>query len=122
MATFSTIDSAGQIVTTQVTITSGQSLSPAVDLLKYSLVGIQMPATWTAASITFQGSYDASTFANLYDETQEVTLTSPAASLFILLDPAKYIALRSLKIRSGTSGTPVAQGGDRIITLILRAV
>lgn len=122
MATFNSIDGSGNLVTVSVTIASGASLSSAVDLLKYSLVGIQMPGTWTAANLTFQGSYDGSTFANLYDETQEVTLTSPTASVFIVLDPAKYLSLRSLKVRSGTSGTPVTQGADRALQLILRQV
>lgn len=120
MATFNSIDGSGNLVTVSVTIASGASLSSAVDLLKYSLVGIQMPGTWTAANLTFQGSYDGSTFANLYDETQEVTLTSPTASVYIVLDPAKYLSLRSLKVRSGTSGTPVNQGADRALQLILR--
>jgi hypothetical protein len=81
-----------------------------------------MPATWTAANLTLQASVDNSTWDNVFDSLgTEVTITA-AASRFILLNPADFVSVRYLKVRSGTSGTPVNQGGARTITLIVRAI
>jgi hypothetical protein len=111
----------------EVTIASGESLSEAVDLGQgESLVGIQMPGTWTTADLTFAGSIDGGrTFGNIYDGngTSETEVTVPAdAGQVIRLDPADWVLFRHLKVRSGTSGTPVAQGGDRTIRLAKRAI
>ncbi len=46
------------LATFTATIPSGQSLSAEVDLGANSLVGIAMPAAWTAADLTFQVSSD----------------------------------------------------------------
>ena len=49
------------LVQTAVTISNGQSLSPQANLGNKLLVGIQMPAVWTAAALTFQASPDGGT-------------------------------------------------------------
>src|SRR5690242_19694846 len=94
--------------TAQATIASGGSLSPSIDLSDARPVRIVMPSGWDAANLTLQTSLDNVTFNNVYDEFgSEVTIVA-AASRAIILDPAKYFALgRYLKLRSGTSGTPV---------------
>jgi hypothetical protein len=108
--------------TTTVTIDNGASLSGAVNLSGFTLIGIDMPASWTAANLTLQASVDNSTWDNVFDSLgTEVTITA-AASRFILLNPADFVSVRYLKVRSGTSGTPVNQGGARTITLIVRAI
>lgn len=101
------------------TILSGTALSGAIDLRAASLAKIQMPASWTAANLTFQVSYDGTTFANLYDEAgNEITVTA-AASRVIAVDVGTFIGARYLKVRSGTAGTPVNQGADRALQLSL---
>jgi hypothetical protein len=101
------------------TIANGASLSGAVDLGIYRGFAIQMPAAWTAANLTFQGSSDCSTYANLYDDTgTEVLVTAAASTYIVFSSPAKFQGLRCLKIRSGTSGAAVNQGADRILTVI----
>ena len=101
-----------------------------VDLHGLLLCGIHMPDTWTTANITFQGapSQGASTgstdepdtFNDMYDASgTEVTVTA-AASRYINLDPASYAGARFLKIRSGTTGTPVNQAAARTVVLELR--
>jgi hypothetical protein len=108
--------------TTTVTIDNGASLSGAVNLSGWTLIAIDMPASWTAANLTLQASIDNSTWDNVFDSLgTEVTITA-AASRFILLNPADFVSVRYLKVRSGTSGTPVNQGGARTITLIVRAI
>lgn len=102
-----------------VVIAGGASLSAAVDIDGSSLVGIVMPAAWTAANLTFQGSSDDSVFNNLYDDAgTEVTVTA-AAARYIAVQPSEFVGFDTLKIRSGTSGTAVTQAAARTITLIL---
>jgi hypothetical protein len=100
------------------TITSGQSLSAAVNLGGRILCGIYMPASWTAAGLTFQGSPDGTTYYNVQSDTAEITVTA-AASVFLGLDPVRFFGINFLKVRSGTGGTPVNQGADRALTLML---
>jgi hypothetical protein len=111
--------------TRPITILSGASLSNAALLGDSVLVGIQMPAAWTAASLTFQVSDDGgATWKDLYDDAGvEVTLspTSPAGKrMAVSPDPFGGIVL--IKVRSGTSGVPVVQGADRALVLVTRKV
>lgn len=108
-----------QLVTRTATIANGASLSGAVEIDGATLVGVVMPAAWTTANLTLQMSADDSNFANVYDELGSEKTITAAASRYILLNPSDYLGSNSLKIRSGTSGTPVNQGGDRTITIIL---
>lgn len=118
------------VLVANATIANGASLSDAVDLTDNpgggsagcALVGLQMPAAWTAAGLTLQGSMDGVNFANVYDQSgTEVTLTV-AASRFIQLNPADFAGFRKLKLRSGTSGAPVNQGQNSIIKVAFRRV
>ncbi len=105
------------------TISNGQSLSAAVSLGGLRLFGIVMPSAWTAAGLTFQMSHDGgATWVNMYDANgNELTVTA-GMSRYIALDPANFAAVHMLKVRSGTTGTPVNQGQDATMQLILRAV
>ena len=107
------------VETTTVTIENGASLSSAVDLGGRKLVAIIMPTTWTAASLTFQGSVDNTNFFNVYDGATERTLIV-AASYYSMLNIGDWVGARYIKLRSGTSGTPVNQGGARVITLVVQ--
>lgn len=103
-----------------VTIASGASLSGALNIASRNFFGIIMPSSWTSASLTFQGSFDGTTYYNLYDEGgNEVTFTVAASRYVIISTPAKFLGLKKLKIRSGTSGSAVNQGGDRTIGVIV---
>lgn len=84
-----------------------------------TIAGIVMPAAWTAAVLTMQMSADDATFNDVYDQSgSEVTIQAGAAR-YITLNPADFVGANALKVRSGTTGTPVAQGAERIITLVL---
>jgi hypothetical protein len=104
------------------TIANGQSISGTLDLWKKSLVGILLPATWTAAGLSFLASPDGVTFGKLYDAFGELTIVSLAGGEYVTLDPAKFFGVRYVQIRSGTAGTPVNQGGSRVLRAVLRAV
>lgn len=106
------------------TILAGATgLSDVVDLGGYRLVGIEMPAAWTAANLTFQAlSSQFNTYQNLYDDGgTEVTVTAAASrnigfrsDLTLLL-----MSYRFIKLRSGTTGSPVDQTATRLLGLVL---
>lgn len=112
-----------------VTIGSSQSLSSAGDFTGYintygamSPVGIIMPSAWTAASITVQISSDGcSTFSNAFVQAgTEYTVTSPAASEYMILSPNDLLGTNCIKLRSGTSGSPVTQGAARTLNIVIK--
>ena len=117
------IDS-GNIIKKTVTIANGESLSDAVAIPGFTVVRIGLPATWTAADLTFQESEDNSTFYNVSpaDSDTEYTVEAAASALKIIPPSNLLGLLGNLKVRSGTSGSPVNQGGARIVTLWLRPV
>jgi hypothetical protein len=105
----------------EVTIASGASLSPEFNTRGFVPVSIRMPATWTAANLTFAGSeITAGTFADMYDDAGTEYTVVAAASRKIVLNPAAFCSFQFMKIRSGTAGAAVAQGGARILVVELR--
>lgn len=104
------------------TITSGQAVSAAFALDGMGAIRINMPAGWDAAGLTFQVSMDGVTYINLYDKFGEYSISSSVvgASRSIILPPADFAGVRYMKVRSGTSGTPVNQTADRVISLVVR--
>jgi len=102
-------------------IANGASLSGSVRIGGHRIVAIEMPAGWTAAALTFQGSLDGDTFNNFYDEAGAEISITVAASRFIGLDAAalELSGVEYLKVRSGTSGAPVNQGAERTILLAI---
>lgn len=110
-----------EVAKADVVIANGASLSAAIDLGGLHLAGIAMPGAWTAAGITIQTSFDGTTWFDVYDAGTELTLVA-GASQYVLLDFTKTIALgQFIKVRSGTAGTPVNQGGARSISLVSRS-
>jgi hypothetical protein len=104
----------------RVDIANGQSLSGAVNLAGHLLVGVVMPSAWTTANLTLQVSRDASTYNNLHDFAGNEYTIVAAASRHILLDPSELAGAEWVKVRSGTSGTPVNQGAARVLYLVVR--
>jgi hypothetical protein len=104
--------------TIDFTIASGEALSAARHINNRIPCGIFMSAGWTAAVITLQTSLDNSTFYNIHEfDGSELTLTV-AAGLYVPLDTSRLLGIgRYLRIRSGTAGTPVNQGAERVVSL-----
>jgi hypothetical protein len=98
-------------------IANAASLSRVIDLGGKRLAGIVMPSGWTAAALTFQVSPDGQNFFNLYDAFGTEVTVQAALSRAISLSAVDWLAFRFIKIRSGTSAVPVAQGAERILTL-----
>lgn len=81
---------------------------------------------WTSASVTFQVSEDGSTWYNLYSEGSEYTIAvgSNAAvdgsAKACTVDPIVFSSWNYIRLRSGTSATPVAQTNAQTIKLFVR--
>lgn len=102
------------------TIANGAALSDVVDLgPEARLKAVQMPAAWTAAALTFQVSTDGTTFIDLFSSAAEVNFTVAANQMIgLTYDQNSFFErFRYIKVRSGTTGTPVNQGAQRLIVL-----
>lgn len=91
---------------------------------RYKDMLIIMPSSWEAADITFLVSNSATgTFQKLVfaDDEGEVTIKASASEVIALNGEIKDAleACPYVKLRSGTSGTPVDQKTDKTITVIL---
>ncbi len=104
-----------------VQIVNGASLSDPADLWGCLVGAIQLPSAMTGTSLSFQGSYDGYTFADIYDDTGAEVNPTSAAGHMVLLDPATFGCIRYLKVRSGTTGTPTAEPQTRNIQLLVRS-
>lgn len=109
---------------TTATIAINTSLSGAVDLgAGQSLVGIQVPAAWTAAPISLQVSADGVTYTPLYNSSGAlVQQATPAVSCGYNLPAAEMMGWRYIKIQSGVPGTTVNQLAARTIGLVARSL
>lgn len=98
-----------------VLIASGASLSDAYPAYMASRVAIQMPAGWTAATVSFQvQASPTAAFAELQTTPAgtDVVYTLAAGEAVLVPELAGYYAF---KIRSGPVGAPVNQGADRTL-------
>jgi len=113
-----------------VTIANGQSLSSAVDLGDRILLAVQMPASWTAAQLSFQASNDGSNFGTLKDFSAP-SGASPEIATVGNVGGGDYVALGNipdaiwrsvgwLKVRSGSASAPTNQGAERTVYLITK--
>lgn len=101
------------------TIANAASLSGAICLGAGVPLAVQMPAAFTGTELTFQGSIDNATFQNIYDGAVELSVTV-AASLMVGLPASVLAGWTYLKLRSGTAGSPTAEGGARTLKVINR--
>ena len=63
--------------------------------------------------LTFQTSEDDATYRDLYDDAGNEYTVTAAASRAIVVNPVDFYSCKFVKVRSGTSGTPVNQGASR---------
>jgi hypothetical protein len=106
-----------------VTIAAGASLSGGALLGDDVLVGIKMPAAWTAASLSFRISYDAgASWNDLYDDSGSEVVLSPATPTgkYLGITPDPFGGITLIAVRSGTTGTPVNQTVAAPLVLVAR--
>ena len=110
------------------TVSMATNLSLVINKSRYRNMLIFMPATWTAADITFAvSSTKTGTFGKLVvaeNETapKEVRVKDPVASMVISLTGKLKDALEAcsfIKLRSGIASSPVNQDSARTFTIIL---
>ena len=105
------------------TIKSGTSISGPVYLGSCTIAGIEMPKSadgWTTANLSFQVTTDSTNFKELQDEFGTAKSLTATAGVFIYVSPADWWFSGTIKVRSGTSGTPVTQTADRVLKIICR--
>lgn len=114
-----------------VQIASGTALSPAVKIGVKVMVGISFPPNWTnpTGGVSFQVSLDGgTTFQELFDGATGNAVNIPATgvptggSFVALSNIDQWAAVNVLKVRSGTSGSPVNQTNTVTLTLFYRTV
>ena len=117
-----------QRLTVNVTIPNAASESGEVNVGQHRIVGIQMPAAWTAAGLFLKALVRSSgvppthVFSTVQDNAGAdlVLAAGPVADDYIALpDTVPLRGLGRIKVGSGTGALPVAQGAERILTLIL---
>ena len=105
------------------TIASGTAITGSIDLKDQPILAVRIPASWTTANLTFQGSQDGTNFFDVYNlYGDEFTAVVGGASRYVVMSPFDFQWARYIKIRSGTTGTPVNQGADRSLLIITRRV
>ena len=108
------------IISDTATIAINASLSGEVNLEHGDLFALIMPAAWTAAVLTFSGSYDGTTFNPLYNDSgTEISFTVSTSRFVVVTDPSRFFAVKKLKVRSGPVALPVNQAAARTINLIV---
>jgi hypothetical protein len=105
----------GMLSRLTATIANGASLSDALTLNGKQIAIIEMPAAWTAAVLSFQGSNDGTNYFNIFDDNGNEVIVFVDASQRIRVDLGSLSQHKYIKLRSGTSVTPVTQGAERII-------
>lgn len=110
------------IYTKTVTVADGQSLSGSAFLETYELCGVITDSGWNTAALTFQGSYDDTNFFNVWNGASELSYAAVTASIFVVFDPAIFLGIPYIKVRSGTSASAVNQTGNSVVTLVMRPI
>jgi len=110
------------------TIPNGTALSDELGVGADRIVGVVMPAGWTAANLTLQAAVAQSatnppviTWGDVVDDagTEIVLATAPGAGEYVAIaDTRPLLALGVVRLRSGTGGVPVNQGAERVGYLI----
>ena len=104
--------------TETINIANGGNLSTEIiDMRDYSMLVVNMPAAWTAASIGFKVAPEyAGTYAALYDDNGNlVQIDSPTAAS-VYSAPAEVAACRFVKLWSQDgAGSNTAQGAARAL-------
>ena len=114
---------ADQIDTITATIAISTSVSNEIDLSNHRMMTIFMPAPWDAANLTFQvATAPGGTYQDLYDDggTEVNVVAAASRAIGVDLHAGPLASARFIKIRSGTTATPVTQTAARSIVLVIK--
>ena len=103
--------------------TDATGLTSELDLKGKHLCGILVGSSdWTAASLTLMVSpTSGGTFYPVHSSSGEVSRVG-AGETYFTLNEEEVRGLRFIKVRSGTSGTPVAQAAARELYVFSRDI
>lgn len=103
-----------------VVISASGNTSNAADIPSgYIVCGVELPAAWNAAVVTFQVSPDGgATFNDLYYPSGEYASPSLSAGQYFGADIVYFLGASQVKVRSGTGGTPVTQAAARTVNVV----
>lgn len=114
----------GPVILGRADVAAGQSLGAPVATTGYGVCFIALPAAWTDAPLTVQGSVDEGlpeAWSDLFDHLGNEVALVAAAGRAIALPPTLLLGWRWLRLRSGVAAAPVAQEANRILLLGYRA-
>ena len=109
--------------TQTVTILSGASVSDVMQVMDSAILGFIMPAVWDAAALNIEVSCDGTNFAAVIYDGSGLAVSSwstPVAGAAYAVDTLSMLPWRYFRFRSGTSGSPVNQTANRLITVVMR--
>ena len=106
----------GNMITKTVTLPAGTKTA-AIDLAGFTLVGVQLPTTFTGTTMTFEASSAIDgTFVAVKAGTSGAALSyTVAQATWAALDPKDFYGLNFIKIVSGSS-----ESADRTLVLTLK--
>ncbi len=105
------------------TIPSGASVSNALDCNNRAITGFIAPAGWTTAALTIEASVNGTEWVTeLFDSTSNPagSFAAITASAGYAVDLASLVPWQYVRLRSGTSASPVNQGADRVFKVVQR--
>lgn len=106
------------LVVAATSIASSGTTTPAIATQGLSLVGIQLPATFTGTTITFQGSVDGTTYQVIKSTTSGTSLSyTVAQATYVAIDPTPFYGLKYIKLVSGST-----EGGARSFSVALKGL
>ncbi len=104
-----------------ITINAATGLSEKITTQGQALVGILMPAAWTAANIGFNVSVDNVTYRTAYDNTGNLEQSVGTADAFICIPQGDTVFAPFMQLKSvDNANVAVAQGANRALTLVFR--
>jgi hypothetical protein len=110
------MDAPGRIY--QSVTLSGTDASAAIDCTRYQLVGFYTPGTLTSTAITFQASWDNSTFTTLMAKGGSSAYSATVStSDYVPLDVDVFCGPQYVKLVPGSS-----EASARTIVCVLRPV
>lgn len=115
-----------------IDISEDNDLSTASGTLSVGsvIVGLMLPATWTAAAVSLLVSHDGGTTYGIpvdpatgaYFVTGTLTVSN-SNPIYVPLDPVMMAGVTNLKVKSGTEASGTAQtSSDKTITIATRPV
>lgn len=99
-----------------VTIANGQTVSGAIDLGEFVLVGLQN-ATLTSTAMTFQASSDGVTYVAVKKVDGNSYSITVASDTYTAIPMTDLVGLRYIKVVAGS-----AEGAARTVLLMMRRI